>query len=64
MNNITLLSSNPPNRDITIDIAKGIAILLVVLGHLQNPINKYIYICISHAAFLFFKWNVCKRNVT
>ncbi|MBS6411217.1 MAG: acyltransferase family protein, partial [Tannerella sp.] len=52
MNNITLLSSNPPNRDITIDIAKGIAILLVVLGHLQNPINKYIYA--FHMPLFFF----------
>lgn len=52
MNNITLLSSNPQNRDITIDIAKGIAILLVVLGHLQNPINKYIYA--FHMPLFFF----------
>lgn len=55
MNNITLLSSNPPNRDITIDIAKGIAILLVILGHLQNLINKYIYIYMHFTCrFSFF----------
>lgn len=30
-------------RDLSIDVAKGITILLVVYGHLQNPINEFIY---------------------
>lgn len=31
------------SRNVTLDIAKGIGICLVVLGHIQNPTQTYIY---------------------
>lgn len=30
-------------RDTVVDVAKGIGILLVILGHLKNPIMDFIY---------------------
>ena len=33
---------NVKTRDITIDVAKGIGILLVVYGYLNNPIPHFV----------------------
>lgn len=41
-----------------VDIFKGIAILLVVIGHSNSPINGYIY-SFHMAAFLFISGFLC-----
>lgn len=39
-------------RDTVVDVAKGIGILLVILGHLKNPIMDFIYA--FHMPLFFF----------
>ena len=47
-------------RDISIDVAKGITILLVVYGHLQSPINALIY-SFHMPAFFFMSGIFAKK---
>ena len=48
-------------RDAVVDIAKGIGILLVVYGHLHNPINTFIYA--FHMPLFFFLSGFFIKNV-
>ena len=49
-------------RDICIDVAKGITILLVVYGHLQNPINELIYS--FHMPAFFFMSGIFAKEMS
>ena len=48
------------DRQIHIDIAKGLTILLVVYGHLHNPINEFIY-SFHMPAFFFMSGMFAKK---
>lgn len=43
-------------RDNYIDLLKGIAIFLVVLGHHDTVLKKYIYS--FHMQLFFYEWNI------
>lgn len=46
------MGQNIKSRDIAVDVAKGIGILLVILGHLKNPLMDFIYA--FHMPLFFF----------
>ena len=48
------------NRDKSLDIAKAICIILMVVGHSGCP--TYLY-DVPHALFLFCKWLAAKRKI-
>src|SRR6478736_781602 len=43
----------PGERSIVVDIGKGILIILVVFGHLESPLTKYIFWFHMPAFFIF-----------
>lgn len=50
-NKSELTSSTSKSRNVTLDIAKGLGIILVVLGHSRFPFNNFI--CLFHMALFF-----------
>lgn len=44
----------PSTRNISIDIARGIAMLLVVMGHTHMPKQLFKFICVFHVPLFFF----------
>lgn len=48
------------SRDIEVDVAKGIGILLVILGHLKNPLMDFIYA--FHMPLFFFVSGMFVKN--
>ena len=52
------------NRDKSLDIAKAICIILMVVGHSGCPtyLNDFVYI-VPHALLLFRKWLAAKRQI-
>ena len=50
------LSQCPESRDDVIDIMKGLLIILMVAGHAQIPIHRFIYLFHMSAFFMITGW--------
>lgn len=50
-------------RDATLDIAKAICIICMVIGHSGCPdyLYRFIYLFISYAMFFLYKWLAVER---
>lgn len=59
----TTLTSHS-HRDISIDIAKGIGILLMVIGHLKIPIELHQFIYMFHMPLFLLFQGICFSQIS